>query len=78
MHMPDVFDDIAVLSDELKAMKDECDKVVGMLWSVAALLREADVARPLPQRRRLSQVQPARSNRIWRLLEDRSKARNRL
>ena len=78
MHMPGVFDDIAALSTELKGLRDDCDKVAGMLWTVAVLLREAEAARPLPQHLRSRQMQPARSNRVWALLEDRSKARSRL
>ena len=75
MHTPTVFDDIAFLHAELKAMRYDCDKVAEMLWATAALLREADTVRTLPQGQRPNDTQPARSNRIWRLLEERSKAR---
>ena len=75
MHIPGVFNKFASLSAELKAMRDDCDKVAETLWAVAALLREADAGGPQPQRRLI----PARrSNRVWAEMKIRSENRVRI
>lgn len=48
----DVFSELADLAADVRAMRDDCDKVADVLRTVAALLREA-AARPRPQHRPL-------------------------
>ena len=68
----DVFSQLADLAAEVRMMRDDLDRVADVLWAAAALLREADVARPRPQHR----LMPAsRSNRVWAELKGRSEAR---
>lgn len=74
MDSPDVFRDIAFLAAELREMRDDCDRVADVLWAVAALLREPDVARPRPHHRPLP---PRRSNRVLAALDSRSEDRIR-
>src|ERR1700710_2309210 len=70
----DVFSRLADLAAEVRAMRDDLDRVAEVLWAAAALLREIDAARPRAQQRLI----PARrSNRVWAELKIRSEIRLR-
>ena len=72
MDGPDVFSELADLAAEVRAMRDDLDRVSDVLSVGATLLLEANDARPRPQHRLI----PARrSNRVWAELKGRSEAR---
>ena len=72
MDGPDVFSELADLAAEVRAMRDDLDRVSDVLSVGATLLLEANDARPQPQHRLI----PARrSNRVWAELKGRSEAR---
>lgn len=72
MDGPDVFSELADLAAEVRAMRDDLDRVSDVLSVGATLLLEANDARSQPQHRLI----PARrSNRVWAELKGRSEAR---
>ena len=72
MDGPDVFSELADLAAEVRAMRDDLDRVSDVLSVGATLLLEVNDARPQPQHRLI----PARrSNRVWAELKGRSEAR---